>query len=501
MKYLLPFIAYFLTIHLALSQTAITGNVLDSETKEPLPYTNIAVSGQPKGTVSNIEGRFMLNMDGINPSDSIVFSHIGYKTVKVKAADLHSKTTVMMMAVSFNLKEIQVSSKPLTAKDIVKLVEKNYEKNYPSISHKQRIFLHRYEKTPFPEKNKITLKESNFVGMDKETFDQLFSMMPKEFIEYQDALVDLYQYDDEKKLMPIEGISLEEGSQKEVFKEIENKLSGFFEDIQKTRKEEGVYYKVRTGIIGFKLDNDKNDHAHVGDSIYNAYKEDPTSYPVSTKMIKNVMLKFIKDYSHVESENWEFINKSGKYKYTMDDITIFDDDLVYKISFTPKSGGLFEGTMYVSTSSYAVLQLDFAFAKGKQSEKIQLMGFGHAMNFKKGKVIFEKGEKGYFIKYIYAEQHESASIERKFSVMKKQKRFLIDKELNEIKMKAELYFDTQSHWEILVLDRTPIDKKQFEKIEQPMLMKFRKEYSYSSDMWKMGTGIAPSSELSKYKRK
>ncbi len=160
-----------------------------------------------------------------------------------------------------------------------------------------------------------------------------------------------------------------------------------------------------------------------------------------------------------------------------------------------------EGLMYVSTETYAILQVDFAFADGKQNEKFQILGIGHSMNFKKGHIIFEKGKAGYFIKYINAQQHESASINRDLSVMKKQKRFLTDKELGKIKLELQLDFNIESYWEILVLNGDEIDTQKFESIKQPLLMKFRKEYAYSPIMWNNRTVIAPASELKKYKRK
>jgi hypothetical protein len=174
---------------------------------------------------------------------------------------------------------------------------------------------------------------------------------------------------------------------------------------------------------------------------------------------------------------------------------------VYSISFKPKRRGLFEGTMYISTTTYAVLQLDFAFAPGKRSERFQALGFGHSMNFKKGRVIFEKGENGYFVKYINAQEHETASIDRKFSVKKRKKRFLVDKELNQIKLHAKISFDMKSNWELLVLDRKQINSQEFNNAKQPELMKFKKEFAYNTEKWKNRTVIAPTSELKKYKRK
>lgn len=130
-----------------------------------------------------------------------------------------------------------------------------------------------------------------------------------------------------------------------------------------------------------------------------------------------------------------------------------------------------------------------------------MLGFGHSMDFKKGHVIFEKTDEGYFVKYIYAKQHEKALIDRNLSIKKKQRRFLNDKELNEIKVEVKMAFEMKSNWELLVLNRQKITENDFEKAKEPTIIKFKKEYAYNPEKWKNRTVIAPTTELKKYKRK
>ena len=482
-------------LNLSAANKPIAGIILDYKTKEPLPFTNIAVAGQYKGTVSNIEGYYILDTAGIAPNDTILISYVGYKTLRIKADELQKKSKIYLHPVTINLKEVHVSSRSLSAKEIIALVIQNYKKNYPSTSVKQNLFYHTYEKVPFPE-NQIMMKKSDFTGFDQATFKELMHLMPREFIEYQDAIVDLYSHEGNTRLIPIEGISLEESSQKDIAKKLENILKGFFEDVKETSEDSTIYYKVRSGIFADKIED-----IDMSDSIWKENEEDPLNHTVKSDQVKNDILELYSDYASLDSKNWEFLNKTGKYRYSKDKITLLDDDLVYKISFQPKGGGLFQGVMYISTIDYAILQLDFAYAEGKQSEKIQILGFGHSMDLKRGRVIYEQGKTGYYPKYIYAQQKEWASIERNFSVMKKQKRFLKDKELNEMKFKTQLSFDISSYWELLVLDRKEIDAQQFEKVHEPGKMKFRKEYAYTPEMWNNRTVLAPTSELQKFKRK
>lgn len=476
---------------------AITGTVLDAKTKEPLPFANIVIEGKNKGTVSNEEGFFVLDLEDIQPTDVLVFSYVGYKVVKVKVADLKkSKGTIYLKAVSVKIGAVNVSSKTLSVEQILRRTRRNFDKNHPEPKHQQNIFFHKYERTPFPETNKMIVKNSDFVGLDKKTFNQIWQSMPREFVEYQDALIELYSYEDEHKLIPKQGVSLEEGSNKELFKEMETKLGVLFQDIEQSSKDKKVYYQFKSGILRYRTKNKQENK-----TAWEEYQNDKQNYTVKTKEVKTYVSDLLKNYSRPKSKNWEFINKPGKYYYTKEDIAVFGDDIVYSIAFKPRRGGLFEGTMYISTTTFAVLKLDFAFAPGKRSERFQAFGFGHSMNFKQGHVIFEKGQDGYFVKYIYAKQHETASINRKFSVKKKQKRFLKDKNLNEIQLEAKINFNMKSNWELLVLNRKKITQSDFKNAKEPVIMKFKREFAYNPAKWKNRTVIAPTTELKKYKRK
>ncbi|MCR9250034.1 MAG: carboxypeptidase-like regulatory domain-containing protein [bacterium] len=476
------------------AEKTLTGKIIDAKTNEPLAFASIGVKGTSIGTISNSEGKYVLNVQGIAESDTVMISYIGYETYYATVKEIFYNPVVHLKPAAINLQEFQVNSEPLTVEQILERVVERYDSNYVKSTNKQKVFFHKYENAPFPDKNQIVLKRSNFVGLDEKTFNEFYDLMPKEFVEYQDAILELYEDEGKQKLVPVQAISLEESSMKDLSKVLEEKLATFFKDIEETNKTTETYYKFRTGIFSTKVG-----HKETPDSTWKEDLEDSINYHLSSSSLKYSMNFILKNYASLKGENWEFLNSMGKYNYTLNDLTILNDELVYDISFTPKRRGLFEGRIYVSTQSFAVLQLDYNYAPGKDNENFQLMGLGHSMKYKKGRVIFEKGAKGYYPKYIYAQQNESASIERDFTIKKKQKRFLYDKELNEIKFSTELYFDTEAYWEYLVLDREEIDAETFENVTEPKSVKFKREFAYSPEMWN-STVIAPTSELGKYKR-
>jgi hypothetical protein len=60
------------------------GIVLDKKTKKPLPYANIGINGINLGTISNLEGRFQLQIPDKYSDSLIVVSYIGYQYLSMK---------------------------------------------------------------------------------------------------------------------------------------------------------------------------------------------------------------------------------------------------------------------------------------------------------------------------------------------------------------------------------------------------------------------------------
>lgn len=59
----------------------VGGTVTDDQTGDVLPGVNIAIKGTSRGTSSNADGEFSLNVPSL--SDTLIFSFIGYETTEV----------------------------------------------------------------------------------------------------------------------------------------------------------------------------------------------------------------------------------------------------------------------------------------------------------------------------------------------------------------------------------------------------------------------------------
>lgn len=108
-------------ISLGFSQeTLIQGKVTDSNNKT-LPFVNIGIPNKNTGTVSNQNGSFILKIpSNISRIDTVVFSYIGYKTIKKSVAELigqKGKSTQMEIEEN-QLKEVILETKKFKNKKI-----------------------------------------------------------------------------------------------------------------------------------------------------------------------------------------------------------------------------------------------------------------------------------------------------------------------------------------------------------------------------------------------
>jgi hypothetical protein len=83
----------FLILATVAFSQCISGRVLDRQSSEALAYVNIGVLNGNHGTVSNEEGIFRLDLQGVEEAAKIRFSYIGYESVDTLVGPLDSLET------------------------------------------------------------------------------------------------------------------------------------------------------------------------------------------------------------------------------------------------------------------------------------------------------------------------------------------------------------------------------------------------------------------------
>lgn len=91
----------------------ITGRVIDSSTQQALTGVNIFVKGTIKGTSSDAQGKFIINVE---ESDILIFSFIGFKTVEIPI-NRRSVIDVAMEVEDATLQEVVINAGYYDVKD------------------------------------------------------------------------------------------------------------------------------------------------------------------------------------------------------------------------------------------------------------------------------------------------------------------------------------------------------------------------------------------------
>lgn len=116
-NYIVLLLLAMVSTQAAFSQTSLKGRVIDLDTGKPVDYVNIGIIDKAKGTVSEQDGSFILNLvpSDINKNYIVQFSRIGYETIQFSSEDLKSKLTqseeIKMKESLFELEGITISNK------------------------------------------------------------------------------------------------------------------------------------------------------------------------------------------------------------------------------------------------------------------------------------------------------------------------------------------------------------------------------------------------------
>lgn len=111
-------------------KTKIRGKVIDAETKEPLPFVNIAYQKTTVGCITDFDGEYYLETR--NPSDTLIVSYLGYYPQKFKVKKEQFQTiNVELQSTEIALDEVVVKAGENPAHRILRKVIKNKPVNNP----------------------------------------------------------------------------------------------------------------------------------------------------------------------------------------------------------------------------------------------------------------------------------------------------------------------------------------------------------------------------------
>lgn len=150
----------------------IRGKVTDSATDVPLVFAGITAKGTNIGTVTNIDGEFLLKIYR-GEATEIEISHVGYKNKTIAVDELRTddRTNYIELDVLFvPISEIVV--KPIMPDDILTFVLGSIRKNYETIPNEMTGF---YRETVRKNRSYLSIGEA-VVEIFKAPYDNSFRM-------------------------------------------------------------------------------------------------------------------------------------------------------------------------------------------------------------------------------------------------------------------------------------------------------------------------------------
>jgi hypothetical protein len=104
--------------------TRISGRVTDALTNEPIPFVTVVFQGGNGGTNTDFDGNY--NLSSEQPGDSLVFTLIGYKTVKMRVRSGQTQSiNVSLSASKVELQEVVIKAGENPANVILKNIIRN----------------------------------------------------------------------------------------------------------------------------------------------------------------------------------------------------------------------------------------------------------------------------------------------------------------------------------------------------------------------------------------
>lgn len=141
----------FLSTNLfAQSDNFLIGKIIDSVTKEPLPFATIVLKKNSLGVFSNADGSFKISNNPNFQSDSLIITFIGYKrtAIAVKSMEENSVRKIYLKPSPIQLAEIEIVArhKKLNSETVVRRAIRNISKNYPVKPYNYISYYRDYQK-------------------------------------------------------------------------------------------------------------------------------------------------------------------------------------------------------------------------------------------------------------------------------------------------------------------------------------------------------------------
>ena len=495
------FLFFCLFTRNAAHSQSVSSIIIDSVSQNPVPYATVQWATK-KGAITNEEGRFNLLLpEGIQKSDSLFISCLGYESI-AKPLEAFDEAIIYLVPMAIELKEVIVSNKQYTAKEIVEKMKEGIVANYNLTLTKKRLF---FRKSSFQQMHKsdYTLKKSTIKAFNKKFLDSVISTIPKNNSYYTEVLGDLYgnYEDEEQKLNLIKASELYDKNMELDFNKLEEKFNSIIKENVKTDS----YFKIKSGFFGTKVEVDEilgeeidsTDVAALNKELEKTRKEEEERKKNFAISRRNALGQMFNNLPILEDSDLNFIWKSRKYDFTLEDFTYLGADAVYVIDFKPKRSADFKGKLYINSDDFALIRADFENVKSLKT--FNLLGVSLNNYLHKGKVIFSKDtSEKYSLSYYESEQGNRMGVKRPIKIIEKNKRVKGRNKQNELSAKVDIAFANIDKNEVVIFDSENISKADFDAFKENNKVLPTYMPTYNPEFWQGYTIIEPNKAIEEF---
>ena len=444
-----------------INSQSLNVQIIDSATTQPIPYTNIYFSNN-NGLISDDNGNFELIKSQLSQNDSMYISILGYKKSSFLIKDFND-TIIQLIQTPIKLSDVFLTNKKLNSDEIISKVVENINKNYEKEFTKNKIYLSRKSNVT-TEKFIINKFKSSVPEINKTLIDSLLANLAKENNSGLETLAYYYRSFDDEFNKKIKIIKSRETFNKEgeVLESINKKM----EEVFKKELKPDSYFKIKSGIFG-------------GDLEIEGLEEVDSTNVESLKKFEEKEIKEKDDFA--QGQIWvinriynflffekgtamDFILKPNKYNFSVPNLNLLGDDLVYQIEATPKGRSKYSATLYINPNDFALVRIDFR--NIKTVYKIKLLGVFVDIYLREGKMILSKFDnEKYGLSFAKINFGQRTGFDRPIKLIEKNKNVKGRRKQNEISFRMDLITDVKTTTELQVFDSKKITKEMFEKVD------------------------------------
>jgi len=316
----------------ASGQYQVEGRIVDSDTKEPLPFVNIMIEGTSHGTLTNIDGIFEIRYE--EPIEKLLLSYVGYKPKEYLLPDSVGFNKIELVQKPVSLEEVLIYPGENPAHRIINNAIKNRDINNPeNLNSFSYNAYNKFVWTMDVEQRTIGYLDSeNFIKEEKNQHNYNDEKHPADSNEHDTMRDRLIEHLDSHHLFLSENYT-------------ERKF------LQPGRNNNNI---LASRISGFK---------------------DPTLFLIADQMQS---FSFYEDYIEIYFQKYLSPlapNSTNRYLFNLEDTLYSANDSIYVISYRPGKGRNFEGLkgyLYIHTHNWAIQNVIAEPAIKNDNIKIQI---------------------------------------------------------------------------------------------------------------------------------